>query len=100
MATGTHQDPKSMFDPVLFWDADEIDMQKHAGWIIARILDFGGAADLKRLRELYPARMIIQTLKKRRGISRRTARFWAAYYRIPQEEIICLKKQHRRIRSR
>ena len=31
-------DVKSIFRPSLFWDADEIDADKHAAYVIARVL--------------------------------------------------------------
>jgi len=34
-------DAKSIFDPTLFRDAREIDIQGHADYVIARVLDFG-----------------------------------------------------------
>lgn len=33
--------PKEIFNPVLFWDAADIDIERHASYIIARVLDYG-----------------------------------------------------------
>jgi len=50
---GKLRDAKLIFDPTLFWDAEDIDTGRHADYIIARVLDFGDKKDVKRLREIY-----------------------------------------------
>jgi hypothetical protein len=37
---------KSIFNPVLFWDAEHIDSKKNAGYIISRVLDLGDIKDV------------------------------------------------------
>ncbi len=37
---------KSIFRPSFFWDADEIDADKHAAYVIARVLDYGDIEDV------------------------------------------------------
>ena len=34
-------DGKSIFEPALFWDAQEIGPKRHSQYIIARVLDYG-----------------------------------------------------------
>ncbi|MEW6609018.1 MAG: hypothetical protein AB1414_16495 [bacterium] len=83
--------PKAIFNPVLFWDTEDIDIEKNAGYIISRVLDFGDEKDIKILRTLYPDEKLIEVIKKRRGLMPQTAKFWAVYFNIPTEEITCLK---------
>lgn len=83
--------PKAIFNPVLFWDAEDIDIERHAGYIIARILDYGDEKDIKTLRAIYPDEKIIESIKKRRGLMPQTAKFWALHFNIPLKEIACLK---------
>jgi len=78
----TQQDIKSIFRPSLFWDAEEIDVLKHAGYVIARILDYGNEKDIKKLLEIYPKEEIIRIVKTRRGL-------------LPKvREVACLRKYY------
>lgn len=85
-------EPKRLFNPALFWDADEIDLIRHKRYIIERVLDFGDERDLRELRRLYSDEEIISTIKTSRNIKKKTAIFWAIYFDIPAGEIRCLKK--------
>ena len=53
---------KSIFRPSLFWDADEIDADKHVAYVIARVLDYGDVEDVRKIRELYPDEKIIEAI--------------------------------------
>jgi len=83
--------PKEIFNPVIFWDTEDIDLERHADYVIARVLDYGDEKDLKSLRTIYTDEQLIGVIKKRRGIQPLTAKFWAVYFKIPSEEIACLK---------
>jgi Family of unknown function (DUF6922) len=83
--------PKNIFNSNLFWDAENIDIEQHAAYIISRVLDYGNERDLKILREIYLDEKLIEVIKKRRGIMPKTARFWSVYFKIPVQEIECLK---------
>lgn len=88
--------PNKFFNPVLFWDAVTIDMERHADYIIARILDYGDQKDIKVLRDIYPDKKLISIIKKRRGIMPQTAKYWAVYFNIPLQEVTCLKKYYQK----
>ncbi len=85
---------KSIFNPTLFWDADEIDPKKHAAYVISRILDFGDFEDVDALRTIYSDRNIERVIRTRRGLSPRTGKFWAIKFSIPLHEVTCLKKYY------
>ncbi|MGB9720670.1 MAG: DUF6922 domain-containing protein [bacterium] len=87
-----HNNPKKIFNPILFWDAQHVDYVKNADYVIVRILDCGDGNDIKRLKKIYPAEKIIEVFKKRRGLMAKTGKFWAIYFGIPLEEIACLKR--------
>ena len=53
------KDAKRLFDPTLFWDAESVDIEQHADYVIARVLDFGDGKDLKTLREIYADKKLI-----------------------------------------
>ncbi len=75
-------DPKLLFDPTLFWDVEIIDIDRHADYVIARVLNFGDEKDLKNLRELYSDDRLIKVIKNRRALLPITRRFWSVYFNI------------------
>jgi len=75
-------DPKLLFDPTLFWDVEIIDIDRHADYVIARVLNFGDEKDLKNLRELYSDDRLIRVIKNRRALFPITRRFWSVYFNI------------------
>ena len=75
-------DPKLLFDPTLFWDVEIIDIDRHADYVIARVLNFGDEKDLKNLRELYSDDRLIRVIKNRRALLPITRRFWSVYFNI------------------
>jgi hypothetical protein len=86
--------PQVRFNPVLFWDAENINSEKHSTYIIARVLDYGDEHDVKKLRKLYPDKKLKEVITKRRGLMPKTGKFWAIYFNIPLQEIACLKKYY------
>lgn len=88
------RNPKLVFDSALFWDAEEIDLQKHSAYVIARVLDYGDWKDVKILRTIYSDAEIIDVIKKRRGLMRQTGKYWAVIFNLPLEEIACLKRYY------
>ena len=87
---------KSLFRPSLFWDADEIDKVQHAGYIIARVLDYGDMRDVRMLRKIYPDKKIIEVIRTRRGLFPKTGKYWAVKFNIPLTEVSCLRKYYPR----
>jgi hypothetical protein len=83
---GKLRDVKLIFDPTLFWDAEAIDAERHADYIIARVLDFGDEKDVKRLREICSDDELIKVVRTRRGLLPITKRFWSVYFNIPLRE--------------
>ena len=80
------KDAKKLFDPTLFWDAESVNIEQHADYIIARVLDFGDEKDVKRLREIYSDDELINVIRTRRGLLPITKRFWSVYFNIPLRE--------------
>src|SRR3989304_951747 len=77
----------------LFWDVDKdaVDLKLHRSYVIRRIMDYGDIEDVKWMKFTYSPQEIIEVVKKSRGLSRKSAYFWSAYFSIPKEEIECLK---------
>lgn len=81
------KDAKRLFDLTLFWDAESVDIEQHADYIIAKVLDFGDEKDLKTRRGVYADEKLIGVLKERRGLMRMTRRFWSVYFNITLPEL-------------
>ena len=77
---------KDIFEPTLFWDVRKIDLQRHAPYIIARVLDFGDENDLKILREIYPDTLLMEVIQKKKGLLPITRRFWSVYFGLSSKE--------------
>lgn len=71
----------------LFWDTDQkkIDLKKNARYIIERVLENGDLKSLKWIQILYPAGLIIETLKTSRKISPKSKNFWAIWFEVDVE---------------
>jgi hypothetical protein len=77
----------------LFWDVDKesVDPILHRSYILKRIMDHGDVEDVRWMLLTYSPEEIVEVLRKSRGLSRKSAYFWAAYFSIQKEEIECLK---------
>ncbi len=90
------KDTKSIFKSSLFWDADEVDLSRHAEYVIARILDYGNHRDVEKLLEIYPKEKICKVVRTRRGLLPKTGKYWAVKLKIPVQEVACLKKYYQK----
>lgn len=80
-----------------FWEVnfENLDPKKRADYIIERLLEYSDIEGLRWLLKIYPQEKIIEVLKTSRTISQKGANFWALYFEIPKEEILCFQKQFR-----
>lgn len=68
----------------LFWDVkkEDLEINRHADFIIRRVLDFGNVKALNWLRKTYPPFRIQEVIKKKRGLAPKTLTFWTEYFKI------------------
>jgi hypothetical protein len=78
------RNPKTLFSPGLFWDSEKMDLDLHADYVIARVLDFGDEEDFKKLRLLFPDEKLINVIQTRRGLHPMTRRCWSVFFKLPQ----------------
>ncbi len=66
------------FRPSLFWDVDPdtIDPQRHARYIIERILDFGDEHEVRWVAHHYPLRLIRDTIARSRVFHEKSRSLW------------------------
>jgi len=76
------------------WDVrlDAIDVKRHAGFVIERVLEYGDANSLGWLIKTYEKDEIVEILKKSKKISPKTGNFYALYFGISKKELLCIRK--------
>jgi hypothetical protein len=79
------------FSPYLFWDTDPttIDWDKHARYVMTRVLCRGTLEDLKKLIELYGRDRISREIVQVRYLDKRTLNFCSVIFDIPKEKFRC-----------
>lgn len=77
-----------------FWEVDpqKIDFDKHDQYVVERVLDWGNTQDINWTLKNFGKDKIAAVVKKRRGLSKRTAVFWATVLGISYQEVACLQK--------
>jgi hypothetical protein len=64
----------------------------HPEFIIERVLEYGDFKSLKWLEKTYDKDKITEVLKTSNKISTKTGNFYALYFNIPKEELLCIRK--------
>ncbi len=79
-----------------FWDINfkKLDAEKYPYYIIERILEYGDEKAVKWMMANFKKTQIKETLIKKRGISKKSAVYWALMLNIPKEKILCLNKRY------
>ena len=79
---------------VLFWDVDltQLDLRKHGRYVITRLLTMGRPEHVRWVLRSYSRQEIIEAIRTARNLDPKTANFWALYFDIPREQIICFRK--------
>lgn len=76
------------------WDVkiDSLSLDTHSGFIIERVLEYGDEDALLWLNTTFGKDRIAEVLKTSKKISSKTGNFYALYYNIPKEELLCIRK--------
>lgn len=71
------------FRQTLFWDVNPktIDPQRHARYVIERILDFGNDREVRWMARYYSPRRIRDTVRHSRVLDPKSRSLWALLYR-------------------
>lgn len=66
----------------LFWDADrsKLDPARHERYVIARVLDYGDAADVAWLFAAYGADRVRVAVEQSRSLLPKTANYWRHHF--------------------
>lgn len=76
------------------WDInlETLNNETHYKFIIERVLEFGDEEALKWIQKEYEKSQILDVLKNSKRISPKTGSFYALYFGVPREELLCIKK--------
>jgi hypothetical protein len=82
---------KGKFSPYLFWDIDidSLDMEKHAAYIVGRVLDKGRFEDWTLMRNYYGMDRIKQIAQGLRSLSPKALSFISVMTHTPREQFRC-----------
>ncbi|MDR2556577.1 MAG: hypothetical protein LBC49_02555 [Bacteroidales bacterium] len=79
------------FSKNLFWDVDvnDLDMEKHKSFIVARVLDYGTWDDWKKMKNYYGLEELGKISQNLRSIFPESLSFISTVTNIPQEKFRC-----------
>lgn len=79
------------FSQNLFWDADisAIDVQAHAGYIVARVLEYGRFEDWRRLVSFYGMKRIVAEAKDVRSLNPKSLAYLCLVSKTNKEDYRC-----------
>ena len=78
-----------------FWDVEfeKIDLEKRRVYVLKRILDYGDEAAVSWMRKNFTDVEIKNILYNYRGLSLKSANFWAVIVDVKKEDVKCLKRR-------
>lgn len=81
------------FSPNLFWDVDPegLDMQQHASFIVARVLDYGTMEDWLAIKSYYGIERLREISLNIKSMERESLSFISTVTNTPKEEFRCYK---------
>lgn len=80
---------------VLFWDTDvdQIDYQKHASYVIERIVTYGSLNEWRQILEFYGRKKIIETVTRLRNLDDKSLNYLSHKFQIPKDQFRCYNKK-------
>lgn len=81
------------FSTNLFWDIDmsDLDMEKHASFIVARVLDYGVMNDWLFIKSYYGLERLRDIALNVKSMQRESLSFISTITNTPQEKFRCYK---------
>lgn len=75
----------------LFWETkqSELDEEKHARYIIAKVLQYGMYSDWEKILNYYTLPKIVEYACKLKDLDKRTASFLSAISSTPKKMFLC-----------
>lgn len=84
-----------------FWDTDfnKINPQKNSSYVIVRLLERGDGQVIQWLFKNYSKDLIKEVVLTRRGLSPKTAVFWALLLSLDKRKVVCLQTPYLQMRQ-
>jgi len=84
-----------------FWDVEfkTLNLEKYESYITERLLEYGDPKALSWLLNHIKKETIKNILFTKRGLSPKSANFWAIFFGWPRDKILCLKKSYLKMRK-
>ena len=85
-----------------FWDIDfdKLDLKTHYQDILVRILEYGDEKAIDWMKRNFTKDDVANVLFHLRGVSPKSANFWALIFGIDRKKVLCLQKPYLEIRKR
>ena len=85
-----------------FWDVDfeGLNLSKRQDFIILRLLECGDVEAIRWLLKNISADDIKRVISTYRGLSSKSAYFWAFFFDMDKEKIPCLQRSYQRMRRK
>lgn len=95
-------EPLPEFLRPLFWDTDfdRLRVPGHERYVIERVLEYGDVPEVRWMMQRFSQEQVIQVLRRSRGLSLKSARFWSFILDVPSEEVRCLSASSRQQSAR
>ena len=79
------------FKKSLFWDVhiDSLDLEKHARFIVERVVSRGNRQDWQLLKEIYGKERIRKEAMRIRSLDPKTVSFLSVYFGMEKNEFRC-----------
>lgn len=93
--------PLPKFLKKYFWEIDfnKLNLKEHKDYISERLLEYGDERALSWLFKYIDKKTIKDSLINTRELSLRSANFWALYFNVPKNKVLCLKKSYQKMRK-
>lgn len=84
-----------------FWDIDfgKLDVKAYSRDILVRILEYGDEKAIKWMKRNFTKNDVADVLFHLRGVSPKSANFWALIFGINKKKVLCLQKHYLEIRN-
>ncbi len=87
------------FSDHLFWDCDDVDLDKNEVWLCQRVLEYGVLTDWEMLVKLYGKARIREAVLKMRTLKDKPRAFVCCVLNIEENSLRCYKNKQFQIAS-
>lgn len=79
-----------------FWDIDfsKLDVKAHPQYVLERILEYGDEKAVAWMKKNFTRDEVADILFHFRGLSPKSANYWAVIFGIDRKKVLCLQKPY------